>query len=144
MNYVLDTNVVSELMRSDPDENVHAWFVRQVVGQLFIATTTLNEISFGICCLPFGRRRRQLEAVFRDLVVRRFAERIVSIGEAEALACGVLRARAQARGRPAGFADAEIAAVALTHFMTVATHDTRDFAVFGVPLVDPFDPKAVA
>ncbi|WP_191058377.1 type II toxin-antitoxin system VapC family toxin [Geminicoccus harenae] len=144
MNYILDTNVVSEMMRPQPDVRVHSWVTRKVLSQLFITATTINEITFGLQRLPAGRRRQELQVHLNDLVNRRFAGRILPFDKAAAVRCGEIRAAAMMRGRPAGFADAEIAAVALTHSMTVATRDLGDFAVFGVPLVDPFDPKAVA
>ncbi len=144
MRFLLDTNVVAELMKNQGDPQVLDWLGRQVLQELFLAATTIQEIVYGIERLPYGKRRDALVRGLVDLLERRFRGRILPLNEVAARCGGTFRAKAEQLGRPAGVADAEIAAVASLHSLTVATHDTRDFAVFGVPLVDPFDPKAVA
>lgn len=144
MSILIDTNVVSELMKNQGDPMVLRWFSRQTLAELYLAATTLQELCYGIARMPPGRRRVALEKGLDDLRQRRFSGRILSYDEAAAIHCGELRARADAKGTPAGLADAEIAAIALTHAMTVATRDLGDFAGFGVALVNPFDPKASA
>jgi predicted nucleic acid-binding protein len=142
MNILLDTNVVSELMKVAGDPIVLSWLRAQVLSRVYLSVTTLQEISYGIARMPAGRRRSALEAGLDDLRQRRFLDRILMLDDVAAVQCGELRSRADVQGRPAGLADAEIAAIAITHSMTVATRDVGDFARFGVPLVNPFDPEA--
>ena len=144
MIYLLDTNILSEIMQPEPSEAVHRWVIQKEVGDLFVSATTIHEIVFGIRRLPLGRRRSVLEVAFRELFEARFAKRVISFDEAAAIRCGEIRADVTSKGRPVGFADCEIAAVALTRSMVIATRNLADFAPFGVPLVDPFDPKASA
>jgi predicted nucleic acid-binding protein len=143
MIYLLDTNIISEVMRAAPDENVRRWFANVGSARVFVPVIALSEIVFGIERLPYGRRRAELQAKLDDIRHRSFRKHILDYDEEAAVRCGEIRARAQARGQPATLADAQIAAIALVRSMTVATRDLGDFAGFGVALVDPFDPKAV-
>jgi toxin FitB len=142
MSILIDTNVVSELMKNQGNPAVLSWLARQALGDLHLAVTTLQELRYGIARLSPGRRRSGLEAGLDDIRQRRFHGRIIDIDQTAALRCGEIRATADRHGRPAGLADAEIAAIALTRSMTIATRDLADFAGFGVALVNPFDPKA--
>jgi predicted nucleic acid-binding protein len=142
MRLLLDTNVVAELMKNQGDPQVLNWLGRQVLHQLFLSATTVQEIVYGIERMSHGKRRDALVRGLADLRERRFLGRILPLDDVTACRCGELRAKAGRLGRPAGLADAEIAAVASLYSMTVATRDLGDFAVFDVPLVDPFDPKA--
>jgi toxin FitB len=140
--YLLDTNVISEVMRAAPNENVHRWFAKTGNAHVFVPVTALSEIVLGIERLPHGRRRAELQAKLDDVRHRSFRKNILAFDEEAAVRCGGIRARAQAQGRHATLADAQIAAIALVQSMTVATRDLGDFAGFGVALVDPFDSKA--
>ena len=102
-------------------------------------TIAIAEIKLGIEMLPAGRRRTSFEDWLSDLLTKVFADRILSFDTAAAWAFGQLVARARRRGQPTPVADAQIAAVATVHGLTVATRDSADFAGFGVPLVNPFE-----
>jgi toxin FitB len=139
---VLDTNVVSEPKRAVPDPHVVAWYARRPADDLYLTSTVLAELAFGIELMPAGRRRRSLEGWLRGRVMRAFQGRILPFDHDAALVYGRLMAAARRQGRPARVGDAEIAAVAICHGFVVATRNTSDFAVFGVPLVDPWqDPR---
>ncbi|HEX2528331.1 MAG TPA: type II toxin-antitoxin system VapC family toxin [Geminicoccus sp.] len=144
MMYLLDTNVISELMKPMPDDNVRLWVMSTNSSQLFISVISLAEMVFGVERLPLGRRRTVLAAKLDDIRQRIFRANILGFGEDAAIRCGEIWALAQGKGRPPSLADAQIAATASVHSMTVATRDIDDFAAFGVPLVNPFDPKASA
>jgi predicted nucleic acid-binding protein len=144
MRFLLDTNVASELMKNHGDPHVLRWLGRQALPDLFLAAATVQEIAYGIERMALGKRRDALGTGLVDLRERRFLGRVLPLDDVAAYRCGELRSVAERHGRPTGLADTEIAAVAAIHFMTVATRDIADFAAFGVPLVNPFDPKASA
>jgi predicted nucleic acid-binding protein len=135
---VLDTNLVSEPKRPTPDANVVAWYARQPADSLYLTSTVVAELAFGIELLPAGRRRHNFEAWLSERVLRLFEGRILPFDVEDALLCGRLLAAARHQGRPARVGDAEIAAVAIRHGFTLATRNTADFALFGVPLVNPW------
>lgn len=135
---VLDTNVVSEIRLASPDAAVEAWFTRQSSESLFLTATVVGELAGGIERLPQGRRRTMLELWFDNLLQTEFRGRVLDYGVTAARRYGTMIAGATAQGRPPGISDAQIAAVAAVHGMTVATRDTRDFAAFGIALVNPW------
>jgi toxin FitB len=139
---VLDTNVVSEPKRAVPDPNVVAWYARQSADQLYVTSTVLAELAFGIELLPAGRRRRSLEAWLGERVISLFEGRILPFDTEDPLVYGRLMAAARRRGRPARVGDAEIAAVAIRHGFAIATRNTSDFADFGAPLLNPWQDSA--
>ena len=135
---MLDTNLVSEPKRVTPDARVVEWYARQPVDHLYLTSTVVAELSFGLELLPPGRRRRDFEAWLRERVLQLFEGRILPFDTDDALLCGRLMAAAQRHGRPARVGDAEIAAVAIRHGFELATRNTEHFALFGVPLVNPW------
>jgi len=136
---VLDTCLVSEPQRPAPDASVIAWLESQDPDTLFLTATVVGELALGIERLPAGERRVRHEAWLDRIVTRLFVGRILPFDDAAALVYGRLVARAQSQGRPPQVGDAQIAAVARRHGMTVATRNVRDFEVFGVPVVNPWD-----
>lgn len=137
--FLLDTNVVSELVRPSPDLRVTQWLARQMPVDLFIAAMTLAELVRGVCRLPASHRRRRLEAWLNDELTRQFEGRILAFDHAAARIWGRIMGDADRRGRPRAAADAQIAAVALRHRLTVATRDTAGFEHLQVPLFSPWD-----
>jgi predicted nucleic acid-binding protein len=135
---VLDTNVISELMRAAPDPRVLAWATAQPRALLW--TTHLNqaEILYGIAALPEGRRRAALAAAAEAMFAEDFAGRILPFGAAAAARYpGIVLARRRAGNPIEGF-DALIAATALAAGAGVATRDTPGFAGCGLMLIDPW------
>ncbi|PZU47539.1 MAG: VapC toxin family PIN domain ribonuclease [Microbacterium sp.] len=135
---ILDTNVVSELMRRNPDPDVVAWTDRQFDTTLYLTTITLAEIRFGIAALPDGERRRQLDAAFESEIRPLFEDRILAFDERASVHNATLRAAARARGAAIGDWDALIAAIALAHDFAVATRDTAPFVEAEVDVIDPW------
>jgi predicted nucleic acid-binding protein len=138
---LLDTHVVSEPKRALPNPHVVAWYARQPADHLYLTSTVVAELAFGIELLPAGRRRRSFEAWLRERVISLFAGRILPFDTDDALVFGRLMATARRQGRPARVGDAEIAAVAIRHGFAIATRNTSDFAAFGAPLVDPWQDR---
>lgn len=138
VRYLLDTNVISDVMRPVPNEGLIAWFAGVAEVQLYLSTMTIAEISQGIHLLPQGKRRERLEAWSRVDIRDRYQERILAIDSAVALACGELAGIARRRGQVLGIADGFIAATALVHGLTLVSRNIRDFTGLEVELVNPF------
>ena len=135
---LLDTNVVSEAMRASPAENVLAWLNRQDAAQLFTSAVTIGEIAYGLRIMPFGKRRSDLGQRFERFIALAFDGRVLAYDEAAARAYGELMGERKAIGRPMSVPDGQIAAIARSGGLTVATRDVSDFERCGVELVDPF------
>ncbi len=135
---LLDTNVVSELMRPAPDAGVLAWTRAQAVDQLSTSVVTVAEIGAGLACLPVGARRRDLMARWSRLQDDGFGKRIFGLDHAAAKAYGDLFALRQRAGRSTAAFDLLIAAIAYVHGLAVATRNLRDFDDCGVQLINPW------
>ena len=135
---ILDTNVVSELLRPVPDERVVAWVRAQRQSSLFTTVITLGEMLFGVCLLPEGRRRqellREVIAVFSDDM----AERVLDFGSEAADAYAEIAATRRSQGRPVSQSDAMIAGIARSRGADLATRNVRDFESCGVRLINPW------
>jgi predicted nucleic acid-binding protein len=136
---VLDTNVVSEPMKSNANSAVQAWLDRQVAETLYLTATSLSELLVGIEILPDGKRKEGLDGALSELLVRLFGSRILPFDRQAALAYAPLVGRAWARGLLICVADGQIAAIAAAHGFTVATRDTAPFATAGVPVINPWE-----
>lgn len=135
---ILDTNVLSELMRDDPAPRVERWIDDQESGELAVTAVTIAELRYGIARLPHGARRSRLTESADALVVRGFAGRVLPFDHEAAEHYADLAAGCAQVGRPIGVADAQIAAICRLRGATLATRDTRDFETTGVRLVDPW------
>lgn len=135
---ILDTNVVSELMRAEPDAGVLGWADRQVSATLFVTTITLAEIRSGIAAVPAGRRAEALRTMFEERIRPLFGNRVLDFDEAASIAYAELRAGARAHGTTIADVDGLIAAVARVHRFRVATRDTAPFEAAGVEVINPF------
>ena len=131
--FLLDTNAISELEKPLPDAGFLAWLERVDWLDLHLSVISVAELWKGIAALPHGRKRRSLEAMF-DLIPDRFQNRILDIDFAVAIKFGEL----QAEFGPLPNMDTLIAASALTHHLTIVTHNTKDLAKTGVPILDPW------
>ncbi len=136
---LLDTNVLSELMRPAIDPAVAAFIAAQPGEDLFTASLCEAEIRYGIARLPSGRRRDGLAAAFRSFIVTGFAGRILAFDSACAEGYATIRTRREAAGLPVSLPDALIAGTALAHGATVATRNVADFAGCGVAVIDPWE-----
>ena len=137
---VLDTNVVSELMRERPQQEVLDWADGHPANTLFITAITEAEIRAGIAVLPEGRRRRELAETAERLFAAAFAERILSFDSEASRAYGFLAASRRAAGRAISTHDCLIAAIARSHAAGVATRDVGGFADCGVEVINPWLP----
>lgn len=134
---IIDTNVVSELMRAAPTPNVATWAVASD-PQLFLTTLTVAEIRYGIARLPDGVRKQTITSA-ADQLLTTFSHRIVHFDLAAANAYGDLVARCEAQGRPISVFDAQIAAVCQAHGASLATRNIKDFEATGIAVIDPWN-----
>lgn len=134
---LIDTCVLSELLRPRPDANVLVWFDEAAEDQLFVSVLTLGEIEKGASRLARGPKRRRIEEWLAELR-RDFADRVLGIDEDVALRWGRLAAAAERSGRALSVVDGLLAATAMQHGMALVTRNTRDFDHTGVRLIDPW------
>jgi toxin FitB len=137
--FLLDTNVVSELMRPIPEARVVEWLRRQRPADLFLAAVTLGEIVRGVLRLPANPRRRRLEPWVAELLPRQFAGRILAFDQEVAVLWGELMSAADRAGRPRAAADAQIAATALHHDLVLVTRNLSDFEGLIPALFNPWE-----
>lgn len=135
---LIDTNVVSEMMRRRPNPKVAEWFASKEPHDLAISSATIFELRFGAAILPLSPERDRLSMMIDRLESRRFGK-IVSLDEAAAVEAAAFRALRRSLGRPVGVPDSLIAGTALGNKARLATRNTRDFAHAGLDLVDPFE-----
>ena len=135
---VLDTNVVSEMMRLTPDPAVTACFSVQDSTGLYLTAVTEAELRAGAAILPPGRRRDRIAAEVDAMVREDFAGRVLPFDSAAARAYGDIAAARRSLGRPILGADSQIAAIARVAGAAVATRNSADFEHCGISLVDPW------
>ena len=135
---VLDTNVVSDLMRTAPDAKVRTWFAGQLRSTLFTTSITKAEILYGIALLPAGRRKAALTDAAERMFAGVFASRMLAFDAVAATHYAeILMARRRA-GNPIQTLDAQIAAIASATGASIATRNLVDFAGCGVDVIDPW------
>lgn len=135
---LLDTNVVSEAMRSKPDPTVLAWLDAQAVETLNLSTVSLAELLLGIESLPVGKRREALAASLAEQIIALFGKRIVPFDVNAAQAYPKIVMRARRHGHPITVTDAQIAAIAASRNFSVATRDETPFQAAGVSVINPW------
>ena len=137
---VLDTNVVSELMRTEPAPAVIAWLRQRSGDGLHTTTVTVAEIRYGIARLPEGRRREALQQAAGEIFAA-FPRQVVPFDLAAANAYADVVTGRESIGRPINGFDAQIAAICRAHGATLATHNTKDFLDTGIALMDPWEAR---
>ena len=135
---VLDTNVLSALMRKAPEPKVVRWLDAQPADAIWITSITLFEARLGLGLLPDGRRRRALESAFERLLAEDLEGRVLDFDRATAESAAQLAAERQLRGRPVDLRDTQIAGIVLSRRARLATRNTRHFADLGRDVIDPW------
>jgi predicted nucleic acid-binding protein len=138
MKWLLDTNVLSELLRAEPDGQVLRWFSQQHADALFVSAITQAEMLYGAALLPRGRRRAQLEQALQAMFDEEFARRVLPFDGQAAVAYAALVATRRSAGTPISQFDAQIAAIALTHRATLVTRNVGDFGGCGLTIINPW------
>ena len=137
--FLLDINVLSELMREHPDAHVRGWFAQNMRSAMSVSAVTLAEILTGIALLPAGKRRAALAIAAEQMFEQDFAGRCIAFDAVAARNYALIVADRTRRGLPISTEDAQIAAIALAAGLTVATRNTKDFEnIDGLTLANPW------
>ncbi len=139
MNYLLDTCVISEFTRRQPEPRVIDWLDSVEEEKLMISVITIGEIQRGVERLPDSHRKTSLLVWMNDGLVKRFSERMVAIDAPTLFLWGSLTARLEAIGQPMGVMDSLIAASALQNRLILVTRNTADFLPAGVQVINPWE-----
>lgn len=135
---VLDTNVVSELMRQVPDDTVVRWVDRYPADEVFVTAVTAAELEYGVARLPAGRRKTVLAAKVAELLAEDLEDQILPFDCAAAEYYGTIAAAREEQGRPISIADAQIAAICRRFAACLATRNIKDFVDTGLTLLNPW------
>lgn len=141
MSVLLDTNVVSELIRQLPDPAVGAWTAGHALEDLFFSAVGEAELRYGAAILTAGRRRETLVSDIERMLRDAFGNRILPFDSDAARAYANIAAMRRAAGRPIAPADCQIAAIASSRGMAVATRNVRDFKDMRIEIVDPWSER---
>ena len=137
---VLDTNVVSELLRPAPAKQVEAWLSAQDGATVYFTAVGEAELRHGVALLPAGRRCTALSMAIEGILEEDFRNRILPFDRAAASAYAAIAAKRRAAGRPISQFDCQIAAIARAHEAAVATRNTGDYEGCGIEVIDPWLP----
>jgi predicted nucleic acid-binding protein len=135
---ILDTNVVSEVLKPAPQPRVLEWLAGQPRASLFITTVTRGEILYGVRLLPDGRRRRQLWEAAQAIFNEDFAGQALSFDNEAADEFADIAARRREAGRPISQLDAMIAAMSRSRGASLATRNAKDFEGCGIEVINPW------
>ena len=138
---ILDTNVLSALMRIAPEAPIVRWLDHQPAESIWITAITLFETRLGLALLPKGRRRQLLESAFDRLLEEDLENRVIDFDSAAATEAAALAAARQRSGRNVDMRDTQIAGIVLARRATLATRNVRHFQDLGVTVIDPWQTK---
>lgn len=136
---LLDTNVISELWKMQPNQEVLTWMDAQSVDTLFMSVVTVAELRYGIATMAKGKRRTIYHDRFEKGVLSIFQGRVLAFDLAASQAYADLMTQARSRGKAIAMADGYIAATAATHNLIVATRDVTPFEAAGLNVINPWD-----
>lgn len=135
---ILDTNIVSELLRPAPEPKVEAWLAAQDGGQVYLTAISEAELRYGVAILTDGKRRDALAEAIDAMLREDFRDRILPFDSAAAEAFATIAADRRGAGRPISQFDCQIAAIGRAQGATVATRNARDFEGCGIQVIDPW------
>lgn len=136
--FLLDTNIISELLRPSPDPAVETWVGDRRATDLYFPAIGEAELRYGVAVLPAGRRRTALASAINAILQEDFTDRILPFDRKAARDYADIAAMRRAAGRTAPPADSQIAAIARSRGMAIATRNVRDFDNLGIEVIDPW------
>lgn len=136
--FLVDTNVISEIIKPAPDERVAGWSREQPRESLFLSVISIGELRKGLTILPPSERRKRLEQAIEESLTSWFGDRVLPLTRAIAEHWGTLDGQRQLAGRPLNIPDGQIAATAREHGLTVVGRNIRDFEGLGVQVLNPW------
>lgn len=138
MKYLLDTCVISELIKKNPSQNVVKWISKIEESNLFISVLTVGEIHKGIEKLPASKKKEQLYIWVNNDLKERFKDRIIAFDLLTATTWGKIQAQSELAGKALPAIDGQIAATGISYDFTVVTRNTTDMEISGVSLINPW------
>jgi toxin FitB len=135
---ILDTNVLSEVLKPEPSKVVFNWLAAQEQWSTFTTAVTKAEILYGLSLLPAGKKRTRLSAAIERMFDEEFEGRILPFDENAAREYATIAAGPATKGRPISQFDAQIAAIARSHRAVLATRNVTDFEGCGIDIVNPW------
>jgi predicted nucleic acid-binding protein len=136
--FLLDTNILSELMKPRPEPRVTVWVAAQDIGMLFLSVVSIGELETGFTTTLDSDRRTRLELALQRHLAILFPGRVLPVTQPIAARWGTLDGMRRLAGRPLGAPDGMIAATALEHDLTLVTRNVKDFDLLGVPVLNPW------
>lgn len=135
---IVDTNVLTEPLKLEPEAKVLRWLDNQVIGSLYLTSTIVSEAFFGIERLPHGRRKNSFRLDLEQLLDQYFSNNVLAFDEIAARKFALIVAEAERHGKNIQVSDGQIAAVALTTGFSIATRDTAPFEAAGINVINPW------
>jgi len=135
---VLDTNVLSVLMQTEPDSSIIHWLDQQPAESVWTTTITVFEVRYGLEILPNSKRRKKLEDLFERVLQEGFSQRVLSFDVSAARCAAVLAAKRHKTGRIVDFRDTLIAGIAIARRAKIITRNTRHFDDLDIEVIDPW------
>jgi len=139
MKYLLDTCVISELIKKSPNANITDWILNTDEHDLFVSVLTIGEIHKGIEKLAPGKRKKKLHAWVNQDLCDRFAHRILDFDLSTAITWGVIQAKSEIQGKTMPAIDGRIAATGISYGLTIVTRNISDMEISEVPLINPWE-----
>ena len=140
---IIDTNVLSELLRPTPAAQVEAWLSEQDGAEVYFTSVGEAELRYGLAILPLGRRHASLSKAINNILDEDFRDRILSFDQRAARAYAAIAADRRISGRPISQFDCQIAAIARVNEGAVATRNSVDFEGCGITLINPWRHRSV-
>ncbi len=136
---ILDTNVLSELMKRNGSEKVRTWAFKYPIKTLWTTTITQAEILYGIALIPEGKRHDDLQKAATLMFLEEFAGRVLPFDEKAAIAFAEIAFQRRRKGKPISQADAQIAAICRVNKAMIATRNVTDFEDCGIEIINPWE-----
>ena len=136
---LLDTNIISELMKEFPDEDVMRWLNQQHSLTLYVSSISIAEILYGLSIMPEGKKRSRLESSFTSVMQSAFYQRVFVFDENAAIRYATLMSKNKKMGVVMTTFDAQIASIVISTRSILATRNTKDFVHCGIQIINPFE-----
>ena len=136
---IIDTNIISALMRPDKNQIIAHWLDAQIQSDLRICSITVYEIHYGLAVSPFGHKREQLKKAFESQLINIFDHRVLAYDFLAAEHAAKLAAKRKLSGLNIELADTQIAGITLAHKAKLATRNIKHFVDVGIELINPWD-----
>ncbi len=136
---LLDTNIISEIMKEFPSESVTTWLSQQHSLTLYVSSISIAEVRYGLNIMPESKKRSRLESSFTSVMQSAFSQRVLVFDENAAIQYATLMSKNKKTGSVMTTFDAQIASIAISTRSLLATRNTKDFVRCGTQIINPFE-----